>query len=101
MNYFFNENHKLVSRSSFQDLGPCNVLYKSVTPHNVCVCIYHENIAPLLKSLNECIHALQSIGLNGFIRFLDCDDTMGKCMFSSCYNCSFTFKNKIQEKSID
>ena len=45
-----------LGRSTFQDLRPLNVFYKSLIPHNVCICLYHENITFLLKALNGCIH---------------------------------------------
>ncbi len=99
---FIQENPQvIISLSSFQDLRPCNVLYKSVTPQNVCVCIYHENIALLLKALNEQINGLKSIGLNSFIKLLVCDDTQETCMSTNCNQSSFNFKNKIEDNIID
>jgi hypothetical protein len=99
---FMEEHPKVViSQSSFQDLRPCNVLYKSSTPQNVCVCIYHENISLLLKALNEYVHGLKSIDLSSFIKLLVCDDTQQACMFSDCNQCSLHFQNKIHDKIID
>jgi len=66
---FIEENPQVViSRSSFKDLRPCNVLYKSATPHNMCVCIHHENVALLLRALDEHIYGLKSIDLNAFVK---------------------------------
>ena len=42
-----NSQHK-ISRSSFQDLQPLNVFYKSSISHNMCLCICHEDISLLL-----------------------------------------------------
>ena len=44
---------------------------------------------------------LKSIVLNEFIKLLVCDDTQELCMFSNCKQCSFNFKRKIEEKTID
>jgi hypothetical protein len=64
-----------ISLSSFQDLRPSYVLYKSSIPHDVYVCIYHENIAFLLKALNEHIYDLEKIDLHSFIDLIVCDAT--------------------------
>jgi len=99
---FIEENPQVViGSSSFKDLRPCNVLYKSATPQNLCLCVYHENISLLLQSLNQNIHNLNSIDLNSFVKLLVCDDTQELCMFSNCTQCSFNFKRKIEEKIID
>ena len=99
---FIQENPTItISQSSFQDLRPANVLYKSSTPQNVCVCIYHENISLLLRAIDEQIYGLKSIDLNAFVKLLVCDDTQQTCMFSDCNQCSFNFRNKIEHKIID
>ncbi|CAF3727963.1 unnamed protein product [Rotaria sordida] len=73
---FIEENPETkVGLSSFQDLRPRKVLYKSSTLHHVCVCTYHENIVLLLKSLNEHVHRLKSIDWNSFIKLIVCNDT--------------------------
>ncbi len=94
---FIQENPNItISRSSFQDLRPSNVLYKSSTPQNVYVCVYHENISLLLKALDEQIYGLKSIDLNAFVKLLVCDDTQQACMFTDCNRCSLNFRNKIE-----
>ncbi|CAF1683341.1 unnamed protein product, partial [Rotaria magnacalcarata] len=99
---FIEENPTIqVSRSSFQGLRPCNVLYKSLTPHNVCVCVYHENILLLLKSLNLHVQGLRSVDLHSFIKILVCEDNNEFCMFNNCSKCVNNFKNKIENKIID
>ncbi|CAF1620576.1 unnamed protein product [Didymodactylos carnosus] len=60
----------IISRSSFKDLRPPNVLYKSSTPHNVCVCLYHENVSLLLKALNEHTDGLKTINLQSFVKLI-------------------------------
>ncbi|CAF0998680.1 unnamed protein product [Rotaria sordida] len=73
---FIEENPETkVGLSSFQDLRPRKVLYKSSTLHHVYVCSYHENIVLLLKSFNEHVHRLKSIDWNSFIKLIVCDDT--------------------------
>lgn len=65
------------------------------------VCIYHENVALLLRAFDEHIYGLKSIDLNAFVKLLVCDDTQELCMFSNCNQCSFNFKKKIQDEIID
>ncbi|CAF1437694.1 unnamed protein product [Rotaria sordida] len=99
---FAEENPQaVISCSSFKNLRPCNVLYKSATPHNLCLCIYHENISLLLQAIDERIHGIKSIDLNSFIKLLVCDDSQELCMFSNCSQCSNNFKMKIQDQMID
>ncbi|CAF3985084.1 unnamed protein product [Rotaria sp. Silwood2] len=99
---FAEENPQVViSCSSFKKLRPCNVLYKSATPHNLCLCIHHENISLLLQAIDEHIHGIKSIDLNSFIKLLVCDDSQELCMFSNCSQCSNNFKMKIQDQMID
>lgn len=100
--FFIEENPEIkLSLSSFQVLRPCNVLYKSSIPHNVCVCIYHENIALLLKSLSKHIHGFERIDLHSFINLIVCDPANSLCMFSNCIHCTDKFKTKIKDKMID
>ncbi|CAF2260150.1 unnamed protein product, partial [Rotaria magnacalcarata] len=98
---FLEENPDIkIGRSLFQDLRPSNVLYKSSTPHNTCVCLYHENIDLLLKSLKNHIHNFNSINLHSFIKLLVCDENKELCMFSHCDQCSLHFNNKIRDQMI-
>ncbi|CAF3285377.1 unnamed protein product, partial [Rotaria sp. Silwood2] len=92
--------HK-IGRSSFQELRPPNVLYKSSMPHNVCICKYHENIDLLITALSEHIQDFKSIDLQSFIKLLVCDENREVCMFSNCDECSEYFKDKVENKIID
>ncbi|CAF2081486.1 unnamed protein product [Rotaria magnacalcarata] len=59
---FIRENpNTIISLSSFQDLRPDFILYKSSIPHNMCIYNYHENIALLIKSLNKHVQGLDTI----------------------------------------
>jgi hypothetical protein len=99
---FIQENPDIkLSLSSFQDLRPSNVLYKSCIPHNVCVCIYHDNVISLLKSLSKNIDGYESIDLHTFIDLIVCDSTEELCMFRRCVLCFDKFKNEIKDKIID
>ncbi|CAF1313207.1 unnamed protein product [Adineta ricciae] len=99
---FIEENPQIaIGCSSFKSLRPCNVLYKSETPHNLCLCIHHENICLLLQAINERVHGLKSIDLHSFVKLLVCDDTKELCMFKDCSRCSDNFKIKIQDQIID
>ncbi|CAM4986859.1 unnamed protein product [Rotaria socialis] len=72
---FIQENpNAIISLSSFQDLRPDYILYKSSIPHNMCICNYHENIALLIKSLNKHVQGLDTIDLNSFLKLIVCND---------------------------
>ena len=52
--HIFNERYPgTISRSAFNALRPREV--KSVTPHETCMCIIHENMDLLLKVCTSCI----------------------------------------------
>ena len=52
--HIFNERHPgTVARSTFNALCPREV--KTVTPHETCMCIIHENMDLLLKVCTSCI----------------------------------------------
>jgi len=42
-----------VRRSKFCELRPKHVKLFDTLPHNVCVCMYHENVRMLLVSLKK------------------------------------------------
>jgi hypothetical protein len=90
-----------ISCSSFKQLRPLNVLYKPSTPHNVCVCLYHENISLLLQALSTHTHGLHPIELNAFVKLLVCDDKSESCMFSEQYLCRDRFQTQFRDKMID
>jgi hypothetical protein len=99
---YIDENPNIIiSRSSFKDLRPPNVLYKSSTPHNVCVCLYHENVSLLLKALNEHVNGFKTISLQSFVKLLVCDDGNEKCMSTECDKCNGRFNGKVQQQIID
>ncbi|CAF3391449.1 unnamed protein product [Rotaria socialis] len=52
---FFKEENKNVnlSRSPFAELRPVFVIPKAALAHRNCLCVYHENICLLLKSLDK------------------------------------------------
>ena len=90
-----------VSCSAFTELRPSNVLYKSMIPHNVCVCMYHENIRLLLKALREHIDSFTSLDLQSFVQLLVCADTNELCMFRKCDQCEKRFDEMVKKKIID
>ena len=106
---FIQENPDIkLSLSSFQDVRPSNVWHETIAyssksriPHNVCVCIYHDNVISLLKSLSKNIDGYESIDLHTFIDLIVCDSTKELCMFRRCVLCFDKFKNEIKGKIID
>ncbi|CAF1530923.1 unnamed protein product [Adineta ricciae] len=92
---FLNENtDDRISCSSFKELRPPNILYKSLTSHNICVCLYHENVLLLIQALNAHIHGFGTIGFNTFVKLLVCDDMNESCMFTECDQCRDQFRTR-------
>jgi hypothetical protein len=91
----------IISRSSFKDLRPPNVLYISSTPHKVRLCLYHENVSLLLKTLSEYVDGLKTINLQPFVKLLVCDDGDEIRMSTGCDKCNGRFNDKVQQPIID
>lgn len=70
-----------------QNLLHCEVFIKSETPHNVCLCKYHENKQLMLDSVHKHIprEAFQSI--SAFTRALVCSTDSPDCMLNQCETC--------------
>lgn len=99
---FLNENtDDRISCSSFKELRPPNVLYKSLTPHNMCTCLYHENVLLLIQALNAHVHGFGNIELSTFVKLLVCDDTNESCMFTECDQCRDQFRTRVIDQIID
>lgn len=80
-----------ISFTVFKNLRPDVVKCKDNMPHNLCVCIYHENINLILQGLRT----MPTIPLNhrDLLNFLVCDTESEDCMFGRCDQC----KNKVSE----
>ncbi|XP_067247442.1 uncharacterized protein [Chanodichthys erythropterus] len=76
-----------IGKSKFAALRPREVFTKAETPHNVCLCKYHENTQMLLESVHKHIprHAFQSV--SAFIRALVCSPDSPECMLNGCKTC--------------
>jgi len=94
----FKEENKNValSRSSFAELQPPFVVPKAALVHRNYLCLYHENVCLLLKSLNNYVDGKFCSSLQIFTDSLVCSTNNEECMFSSCVLCKGFFKEKIQ-----
>ena len=78
-----------ISRSKFCELRPKHIKLFDQIPHNVCVCLYHENIRLLLLALQD--ESPLPENTSQFTELMVCDTDNKKCMTQECILC----KNKI------
>ena len=74
-----------IKKSKFFNLRPGYILPVSETPHNVCLCQYHENFLFLIKAMKllECASKIPDNILNE----LCCNTNDEKCMMNLCEKC--------------
>lgn len=99
----FKEENKDVnlSRSSFAELRPAFVIPKASLAHRNCLCLYHENICLLLKSLDKRVGGSYCSSLEIFTNSLVCSTNNEDCMFGCCLVCEDFFAEKIEEQVLD
>ncbi|CAF3101068.1 unnamed protein product, partial [Rotaria socialis] len=93
--HIFNERHpETVARSTFNALRPREV--KTVTPHETCMCIIHENMDLLLKGWNnycqKCANAGSlstgvKVNMKDLITQMVCTISNEKCFIGECDKC--------------
>lgn len=99
---FMEENKTIsLSRSSFADLRPPFVVPKAALAHRNCLCLYHENVCLLLKSLDKYVDGNFCDSLDSFTNSLVCDTSNEECMFRRCLLCKDFFTEKIQENILN
>ena len=74
-----------VGLSKFCDLRPQNVKLFDQIPHNVCVCMYHENVRLILQELSK--HTNLAATFDGFIAQLICNNSIKECFYRQCEDC--------------
>ncbi len=74
-----------ISRSKFCSLRPKHIKLMEERPHNVCVCVTHENVRMLLEVLKD--HTDLPGCLTKFTDQLVCDSSSKKCMTLQCDLC--------------
>lgn len=97
----FKEENKNVSlsRSSFAELKSPFVLSKAALAYKNCLCVYHENVCLILKSLDKHVGGEFCSSLEVFTGSMVCSTNNGECMFSSCSICEDFFTKKIVENA--
>ena len=95
------ENPSLkIGKSKFYELRPKDV--KPESPHDVCLCIYHENMSLLIKvSALLCYHYYtdlsfkawninthSNVNINDLMESIICDLESEECCSGDCSNCS-------------
>jgi hypothetical protein len=106
---FFSMDHPSlkIKKSKFSSLRPKDV--KPESPHDVCLCIYHENMSLLLKvrvvlsdqsefyfsfkAWNSKIHS--NITLDDLIESVVCDSESEECCSHACSDCSSNIPSSV------
>ena len=83
--------HTKIGLSKFCSLRPVNILLKSSTPREVCLCRYHDNIKMLCVTLSEEIPSFPSYS-RSFVDNLVCDSNKEECMTGKCQKCPNWFE---------
>ena len=73
-----------VGLSKFCDLRPPNMKLFDSTPHNICVCIYHENMHLLLEVISK--YTKLSELFQDFVDHFTCDPSFYDCNYRKCDN---------------
>ena len=82
------ENPQLkIGKSKFAQLKPVNVLHKSETPKDACLCMYHENINLLCEAVHKALPTFP-IYSSDFVSNFVCSADSEKCMTGNCDKCS-------------
>ena len=90
---FVNENPDItIGKSKFAELRPKEVLSSKMS-HNVCGCIYHENMILLLQELYHIVPDLLPLYGKEFIASCVREIYSKKCMSSNCALCKNKFKS--------
>ncbi|CAF4522087.1 unnamed protein product, partial [Didymodactylos carnosus] len=99
---FKEENNNVsLSRSSFAELRPPFVVQKAALAHRNCLCLYHENVCLLLKSLGKYVDGRFCSSLQMFTDNMVCSTNNEECMFGSCSLCEDFFTEKVEENVSD
>jgi len=83
--------HTKIGLSKFCSLRPVNVLLKSSTPREVCLCQYHDNIKMLCDTLSKEIPTFPSYS-RSFVDNFVCDSNKEECMTGKCQKCPNWFE---------
>ncbi|CAF2125919.1 unnamed protein product, partial [Rotaria magnacalcarata] len=99
----FKEENKNVwlSRSSFAELRPPFVVPKAALTYRNCLCLYHENVCLLLKSLDKYVDGRLCSSLQMFTDNMVCSTNNEECMFGCCSLCEDFFTKKVEENVSD
>ena len=82
---------QLLGLSKFCSLRPVNIVLKSSTPREVCLCQYHDNIKMLCVTLSKEIPSFPSYS-RSFVDNLVCDSNKEECMTGKCQKCPKWFE---------
>lgn len=76
-----------IGKSKFAKLKPPNVLHRSETPKDACLCMYHENVMLICDALHKAIPSFPTYS-NTFVSNCVCAPESEKCMTGKCDVCS-------------
>ena len=85
-----------IGKSKFCEFRPPHVKFNDKIPHNVCVCIYHENIRLFFSVLQ--VHSQLSASFSDFLAQITCDQTDKRCMDRECVLCKHKLDEYVPER---
>ena len=79
--HLFKSEHKNVpvGLSKFCNLRPQNFKLFDQISHNMCVCMYHENVRLILYELSK--HTNLAATFDGFVAQLTCNNSIKECFY--------------------
>ncbi|CAF1471548.1 unnamed protein product [Rotaria sordida] len=86
-----------ISRSKFYSLRPKNV--KKLCPHDVCVCIQHENISFLLQAWSTIVGSI--VTHSTLITMMVCDEDDLSCISGDCSGCGNVSPSAVLTRSFN
>lgn len=80
-----------IGKSIFYSLRPKHVSLVREIPHDVCMCIYHENFKYLVEAVHNSFSFLPR-NCKDFLKLLTCDLENEVCMTNKCLRCESSIK---------
>lgn len=96
---FKKDNAEKIGLSKFCELRPKHIKLFDQIPHNVCVCVYHENVRLLLWALKGETGLPDNI--SKFTNELVCDPESEQCMSLECNACRGKIKDYMPQDTND
>lgn len=94
---FTAETGIVIGKSKFAELQPKHVKLSNKLPHNVCLCIYHENFILAVTALYKGVPSFPKYSVTLCEAFM-CSPVTKTCGLGNSKICNNLFLNKMQEE---